>query len=164
VISADLRWMKVEVLTLYQRVSGEIQVRGRLSPTLNDPEPNFHLRNVAAEPLVPGAPRLQNIPEGLFRKPFVGALVPMEPEPPSPDDVPDKTRRYVFFQSSAFNVKAFAEFPTAVEAHMHTDMLLKSQFFQVLDATFTAVGADGQTWTRPSAYLNRELMVALYLG
>ena len=156
--------MKVEVVTLYQRVSGEIQIRGRLAPTLNDPEPTFHLRNVASEPLVPGAPRLQNIPEGLFRKPFVGAVVPMEAEPPPPDEVLEKARRYVFFQGSTFNVRASVEFPAAADPRMHQDMLLKSQFFTVVEANFTAVGAEGQAWTRPFAYLNRDLMVALYLG
>ena len=163
-ISADLRWTKVEVVTLYQRVSGEIQVRGRLAPTLNDPEATFHLRNIASEPFLPGAPRLQNIPEGLFRKPLVGAVVPMEPEPPPPDDFPDKARRFLFFQGSTFNVRASVEFPAAADPHMHTDMLLKGQFFPVLEATFTAVGAEGQAWTRPTAYLNRDLMVALYLS
>ena len=163
-ISADLHWMKVELLTLYQRVSGEIQVRGRLAPTLNDPETTFQLRNVASEPFLPGAPRLQNIPGGLFRKPLVGAVVPVDSEPPSPDDVPDKARRYVFYQGTTFNVRASVEFPAAADQHMHSDMLLKSQFFPVVEATFTAVGAEGQTWTRPFAYLNRDLMVALYLG
>ena len=47
-ISAELHWLKVELVTLYQRVSGEIQVRGRLSPTLNDPELTFHLRKKVA--------------------------------------------------------------------------------------------------------------------
>lgn len=156
--------MKVEVVTLYQRVSGEIQIRGRLVPTLNDPEPTFHLRNVGSEPLLPGAPRLQNIPDGLFRKPYVGAVVPMEPEPPSPDEVLEKAKRYVFFQGTTFNVRGSVEFPSAADPSMHTDMLLKSPFFHVVDANFTAVGAEGQAWTRPSVYLNRDLMVALYLG
>ena len=163
-IAGELHWMKVEVLTLYQRVTGEIQIRGRLAPTLNDPETTFQLRNLASEPFLPGAPRLQNVPGGLFRKPLVGAVVPLDPEPPSPDEVLDKTRRYLFFQGSTFNVRASVEFPSAAEPRMHTDMLLKSQFFPVVDATFTAVGAEGQAWTRASAYLNRDLMVALYLG
>ena len=164
VINAEVHSMKVEVLTMYQRVSGEMQIRGRLSPTLNDPEPIFHLHNIAAEPLLPGAPRLQNIADGLFRKPMVGAVVPIDPEPPSPDDIPEKKRRYIFFQGSTFNVRASVEFPTAADPAMHQDLLLKSQFFPVVDATFSAVGAEGQSWTRPAAYLNRELMVALYLG
>ena len=115
VINAELHSIKVEVLTMYQRVSGEMQIRGRLSPTLNDPEPIFHLHNIAAEPLLPGAPRLQNIADGLFRKPMVGAVVPIDPEPPSPDDIPDKKRRYIFFQGSTFNVRASVEFPTAAD-------------------------------------------------
>jgi hypothetical protein len=164
VIAGELHWMTVEVLTLYQRVSAEIQVRGRLLSTLNDPELTFQLRNVASEPFLPGAPRLQNIPAGLFRKPMVGAVVPLEQEPPPPDEVLEKSRRYLFFQGSTFNVRASVEFPSAAEPRMHTDMLLKSQFFAVVDANFTAVGAEGQAWTRPFAYLNRDLMVALYLG
>jgi hypothetical protein len=164
VISAELHWMKVEVVTLYQRVSAEIQIRGRLAPTLNDPEPTFHLRNIASEPFLPGAPHLQNIPDGLFRKPYVGAVVPMETEPPSPDEVLDKAKRYVFFQGTTFNVRGSVEFPSAADPRMHSDMLLKSQFFPVVDANFTAVGAEGQAWTRSFAYLNRDLMVALYLG
>jgi hypothetical protein len=164
VISADVHWMKVEVLTLYQLVSAEIQVRGRIAPTLNDPEPILHLRNVAAEPLLPGAPKLQNIPDGLFRKPLLGAIAPLEPEPPSPDEARDKTRRYVFFQGSTFNVRGSVEFPPAADPHMHTDMLLKSQFFPVVEATFTAVGVERAPWTHPLAYLNRDLMIAIYLG
>ena len=79
-------------------------------------------------------------------------------------DYTDKKRRFIFFQGSTFNVRASVEFPAAADPAMHQDLLLKSQFFPVVDATFSAVGAEGQSWTRPAAYLNRELMVALYLG
>lgn len=53
-ISLSIAWSKVDVLTPYQRITAEIQIRGRLRETINDPEPLFHLRNVSAEPLVPG--------------------------------------------------------------------------------------------------------------
>jgi len=54
-INPSVAWTKVDVLTSYQRLSGEIQMRVRLRETMNDPEPLFHLRNVSAEPLLPGA-------------------------------------------------------------------------------------------------------------
>ena len=54
-MAASLAWAKVDVLTAYQRLTAEIQVRGRLRETINDPEQHFHLRNVSAEPLLPGA-------------------------------------------------------------------------------------------------------------
>ena len=61
-------WTKVDVLTSYQRITAEIQIRGRLRETMNDAEPLFHLRNVSAEPLLPGAVQLNGVPEGLFNK------------------------------------------------------------------------------------------------
>ena len=72
---ANLSWSKVDVLTAYQRLTGEIQVRGgRLRETMNDPEPLFHMRNVSAEPLLPGAVPLNGVPEGLFNKAMVGGI------------------------------------------------------------------------------------------
>ena len=74
------------MLTAYERLTAEIQVRGgRLRETLNDPEPLFHLRNVSAEPLVPGAVPLNGVPEGLFNKNLIGGIRTIEPEPPPPD-------------------------------------------------------------------------------
>jgi hypothetical protein len=70
----------------------------------------------------------------------------------------------VFFQGSTFNVRGSVEFPPAADPHMHTDMLLKSQFFPVVEATFTAVGVERAPWTHPLTYLNRDLMIAIYLG
>ena len=78
-LSAQLAWSKVDVLTSYQRITAEIQIRGRLFPTINDPEPMFHLRNVSAEALVPGAVPLNGVPEGLFSKALIGGIRTIEP-------------------------------------------------------------------------------------
>src|SRR5437870_10447404 len=91
--SANLSWSKVDVLTPYQRLTAEVQVRGgRLRETINDPEPLFHMRNVSAEPLLPGAVPLSGVPEGLFNKNLIGGIRTIEPEPPPPDLVADMTR------------------------------------------------------------------------
>src|SRR5438132_14361944 len=97
--AANLSWSKVDVLTSYERLTAEIQVRGgRLRETINDPEPLFHLRNVSAEPLLTGAVPLSGVPEGLFNKNFIGGIRTIEPEPPPPDMVADMIRRYVMFR------------------------------------------------------------------
>src|SRR6059036_2209017 len=95
-IGANLSWSKVDLLTSFHRLTAEIQVRGgRLRETINDPEPLFHMRNVSAEPLVPGAVPLSGVPEGLFNKNLIGGIRTIEPEPPPPDLVADMIRRYV---------------------------------------------------------------------
>ena len=38
VLKPAVAWTKVEVLTSYQRLTGEIQMRVRLRETINDPE------------------------------------------------------------------------------------------------------------------------------
>ena len=63
-IGPNVAWTKVDVLTSYQRLTAEMQIRGRIRETINDPEPLFHLRNVSAEPLLPGAVPLNGVPEG----------------------------------------------------------------------------------------------------
>jgi hypothetical protein len=162
---ANLSWSKVDVLTPYQRLTGEIQVRGgRLRETINDPESLFHLRNVSAEPLLPGAVPLSGVPEGLFNKAFVGGIRTIDPEPPPPDVVVEMMRRYVMFQASTFMVTGAAEFPRATEANMHTEILMKNRFFQVLDATITIFGVNGKSWTQPNIWVNRDLMLAVFLG
>ena len=163
--AASLSWSKVDVLTPYQRITAEIQVRGgRLRETINDPEPLFHMRNVSAEPLVPGAVPLTGIPEGLFNKNLIGGIRTIEPEPPPPDHVADVMRRYVMFQGAMFMVTGAAEFPTATEPNMHTEILMKARFFQVLDATITIFGVTGKSWTQPNIWVNRDLMLAVFLG
>jgi len=163
--AANLSWSKVDVLTSFQRLTAEIQVRGgRLRETINDPEPLFHMRNVSAEPLVPGAVPLAGVPEGLFNKNFVGGMRTIEPEPPPPDLVAEMIRRYVMFQTTQFMVTGAAEFPKATEPNMHTEILMKARFFQVLDATITIFGVSGKSWTQPNIWVNRDLMLAVFLG
>jgi hypothetical protein len=152
------------MLTPYQRVTAEIQMRGRLRETMNDPEPLFHLRNVSAEPLLPGALQLNGVPEGLFNKSLVGGIRTIEPEPAPPDQVMEVVRRYVMYQAGSFIVTGAAEFPKAAEKAMHNEIMLKSRFFQILDATVTVIGVVGKSWTQPTIWVNRDHMLALYLG
>ncbi|MGH7764566.1 MAG: hypothetical protein ACREOM_09150 [Candidatus Dormibacteraceae bacterium] len=163
-LNPTVAWSKVDVLTHYQRITAEIQMRGRLRETMNDPEPLFHMRNVSAEPLLPGALQLNGVPEGLFNKGLVGGIRTIEVEPPPPDQVTDIVRRYVMYQAGNFIVTGAAEFPKAAETTMHNEILLKSRFFQVVDATVTIVGVAGKSWTQPMIWVNRDHMLALYLG
>jgi len=162
-LNTAVTWSKVDVLTAYQRLTGEIQMRVRLRETMNDPEPLFHLRNVSAEPLLPGAVALNGVPEGLFSKAMVGGIRTLEPEPPPPDQL-EVTRRYAMFQASTFMVTGAAEFPKALEPKMHGEMLLKTPFFSLVDVTITIIGANGKSWAQPIVWLNRSHMLALYLG
>jgi hypothetical protein len=163
--AANLSWGKVDVLTAFQRLTAEIQVRGgRLGQTINDPEPLFHLRNVSAEPLVPGAVPLSGVPEGLFNKAHIGGIRTIEPEPPPADQAPDMVRRYIMYQGISFMVTGAAEFPKLTEAGMHTEILMKNHFFQILDATVTIFGVAGKSWTQPTIWVNRDQMLGLFLG
>jgi hypothetical protein len=162
-ISPTVAWSKVDVLTAYQRLTGEIQMRVRLRETMNDPEPFFHLRNVSAEPLLPGAVPLNGVPEGLFNKALVGGIRTVEPEPPPPDQL-EVTRRYAMYQAGSFMVTGAAEFPKALEAKMHAEVLLKNPFFSLVDVTVTVIGITGKSWTQPVIWVNRAQMLALYLG
>jgi hypothetical protein len=163
-INAAIAWSKVDVLTPSQRLTAEMQIRGRLRDTINDPEPVFHLRNVSAEPLIPGAVSLNGVPEGLFSKAYVGGIRTIEPEPPPPDQIIEMIRRYVMFQANTFLVTGAVEFPKATEPAMHNEILMKSRFFAVLDATVTIFGVSAKSWTQPLIMVNRDLMVGLYLG
>jgi hypothetical protein len=164
-IGANLSWSKVDVLTSFQRLTAEIQVRGgRLRETINDPEPLFHLRNISAEPLVPGAVPLSGVPEGLFNKNYVAGIRTIEPEPAPPDLVAEMIRRYVMFQAAGFMVTGAAEFPKATEPAMHTEILMKSRYFPMLDVTVTIFGVNGKSWTQPNIWVNRDLMLAVFLG
>jgi hypothetical protein len=163
-LTPSLAWSKVDVLTQYQRITAEIQVRSRLRDTMNDPEPLFHLRNVSAEPLLPGAVPLNGVPEGLFNKAMVGGIRGIDPEPPPPDQVIELIRRYVMFQAATFMVTGAAEFPKVVEATMHNEILLKSRFVPMVDVTITVFGAASKSWTQPTILVNRDHMLALYLG
>lgn len=157
-------WAKVDVLTPYQRLNAEIQIRGRLRETMNDPESLFHLRNISAEPLLPGAVQLSGVPEGLFNKLEICAIRTLEAEPPPPDQVVDRIRRYAMFQGASFMVSGFAEFPKASSPQMHTEVLLKGRFFQLLDATVTMIGVEGRSWTQSDIWVNRDQMLGLFLG
>lgn len=163
-LNPNLAWSKVDVLTSYQRLTAEVQIRGRLRDTINDPEPLFHLRNVSAEPLVPGAVPLSGVPEGLFSKALVGGIRAIDPEPPPPDQIVEMVRRYIMFQAGSFMVTGAAEFPKATEAGMHNEILMKSRFFPIIDATITIFGVAGKSWTQPSILVNRDQMLALFLG
>jgi hypothetical protein len=162
-INPTIAWTKVDVLTAYQRLSGDIQMRVRLRETMNDPEPYFHLRNVSAEPLMPGAVPLNGVPEGLFSKSLIGGIRTVEPEPPPPDQL-EVVRRYAMYQAANFMVAGAAEFPKALEAKMHSEVLLKNPFFELVDVTVTIIGVSGKTWTQPVIWVNRAHMLALYLG
>src|SRR5260370_22407295 len=163
-LTPNIVWSKVDVLTAYQRITAEIQIRGRLRDTINDPEPMFHLRNVSAEPLLPGAVALNGVPEGLFNKTTIGGIRTIEAEPPPPDQTIETMRRYVMFQADTFMVTGAAEFPKGAEPRMHNEILLKSHFFPMLDVTVTVFGVSGKSWTQSSILVNRDHMLALYLG
>ena len=162
-INPTVAWTKVELLTAYQRLSGEIQMRVRLRETINDPEPYFHLRNVSAEPLLPGAVALNGVPEGLFNKALIAGIRTLEPEPPPPDQM-EVTRRYAMFQGANFMVAGAAEFAKALEPKMHSEVLLKNPFFSLVDVTVTIIGVAGKSWSQPIMWVNRSHMLALYLG
>ncbi len=163
-VNPNLAWTKVDVLTSYERLTAEIQIRGRLRETINDPEPLFHLRNVSAEPLIPGAVQLNGVPEGLFNKGRIGGIRTIDPEPPPPDQVVEMIRRYIMFQAGTFMVTGAAEFPKATEASMHNEILMKNTFFPIQDATVTIFGVHGKTWTQPNIWVNRDQMLAVFLG
>jgi hypothetical protein len=150
--AANIAWAKVDVLTAFERLTAEIQVRGRLREVINDPE------------LVPGAVQLSGVPEGLFNKNLVGGIRTIEPEPPPPDQVMEMMRRYIMFQTGTFMVTGAAEFPKATEPAMHNEILLKGRFFPIVDATVTMFGVAGKTWTQPSIWVNRDQMLAIFLG
>jgi hypothetical protein len=163
-LNVAIAWSKVDLLTPSQRITAELQIRGRLRDTINDPEPVFHLRNVSAEPLIPGAVPLNGVPEGLFSKTLVGGIRTIDPEPPPPDQIMEMIRRYIMFQANTFMVTGAVEFPKATEAAMHNELLMKSRFFPVVDATVTILGMSSKSWTQPLIMVNRDLMLALYLG
>jgi hypothetical protein len=162
-LNPNIVWTKVDVLTSYQRITAEIQVRGRLRETMNDAEPLFHLRNVFAEPLLPGAVQLNGVPEGLFDKAAICGIRTIEAEAPMPDQ-PEFMRRYAMYQGTTFMVTGAAEFPKASEPAMHGELLMKARFFPLVDVTVTVIGALGKSWTQPTIWVNRDLMLALYLG
>jgi len=162
-LAPSIAWVKVDVLTSYQRITAEIQVRGRLRDTMNDPESLFHLRNVSAEPLTLGAVPLNGVPEGTFNKAAVCGIRTIEAEAPLPDQ-PEVIRRFVMFQGTTFMVTGAAEFPKLSDPKMHSEVLMKSRFFAMVDVTVVVIGTAGKSWTQPVIWINRDQMMALYLG
>lgn len=162
---AETQWVPVEVLAAYQRVTAEVQIRGRVRQILNDPQPEMvPLRNLNVKPLVAGAQSLSNLPEGALSKTFMGVVVPLAPEAVSPDEIIEKMRRHVLVQGETFTVRGLAEFPVAVDQSLHREQLIKSRFFPVVDAAIEFVGGDGETWRAQLAYVNRDLVVGLFLS
>jgi hypothetical protein len=165
-INVEAVWWKVEIFTGYQIVSAEMQIRGRFQQALNDPEPYATVRNVATTPLLPGAPRLQAIAEGILNRPTFGAVRTIETEPPAPDEgMMEMTRRFLYFEGTNFTVKGAVEFPVAADPKLHREMLFKSKFFPVHDVALTVIGAEMAAplqWSK--CYVNRDLLVGLYLG
>ena len=151
------------MLTIYQLVTAEMQIRGRLSSQLNDSEPFVKVRNVDTQPLLPGAPRLVGIPHGTLNKDYFCAIRTVEAEPPAPDMAMENIGRFCFFQGAGFSARGQVEFPSAADPTMHQEMLFKGRFFKLNDVTVSVVGAEGPALVRPEFYINRELMVALYL-
>jgi hypothetical protein len=47
---------------------------------------------------------------------------------------------------------------------MHTEILMKNRFFQILDATITIFGVNGKSWTQPNIWVNKDLMLGVFLG
>ncbi len=157
-------WWQVEAFTGYQIVNGEMQVRGRFQQQLNDPEPYATIRGVSTTPLLPGAPRLQGIADGMLSKASCGAVRTVEPEPPHPDELPDQVRRHLYFQGIGFTVKGMAEFPAAADPKLHREMLFKSRFFPVVEASLSVIGVEAPAITWQLAYVNRDLVVGIYLA
>ena len=164
-LNVEAVWAKIEAFTAYQVIAAEMQVRGRFAIALNDPEPYATLHNIATTPLLPGAPRLQSIAEGVVNKGNFGAVRTIDPEPPGPDDgIMELKKRFLFFQANNFTLKGQVEFPIAADPTLHREMLFKSKFFPVVEASITVVGAEMQPLTWPRCYVNRDHMVGIYLG
>ena len=86
------------------------------------------------------------------------------PSPAQPSLRQELIRRYAMFQGATFMVSGFAEFPKAAAHEMHTEMLLKGRFFNLVDATVTMIGVAGKSWTQPNIYVNRDQMLSLFMG
>src|SRR6202011_4280617 len=151
---------KVEIFAVYQLIAAEMQVRGRVQASLNDPDPYVVLHNVMTTPLLPGAPRLQSIAEGYASKLNFGVIRTVEPESAPPDQAFELTKRFIYFQGLNFTVKGSVECPAAADPTLHREMLFKARFFPVVDATLTVIGAEVAPLQWPRCYADRALMVA----
>ena len=41
---------------------------------------------------------------------------------------------------------------------------MKSRFFAMIDVTVTMFGVQGKSWTQPNIWVNRDHMLAVFLG
>jgi hypothetical protein len=163
-INVEAHWWKVEIFAVYQLIAAEMQVRGRVQASLNDPDPYVVLHNVMTTPLLPGAPRLQSIAEGYASKTNFGVIRTVEPEGAPPDQALELTKRFIYFQGTNFTVKGSVEFPAAADPKLHREMLFKAKFFSVVDASLTPIGVELAPLLWPQCYVNRDLVVGVYLG
>src|SRR5258706_16075654 len=100
----------------------------------------------------------------MIRRPPRSTLFPYTTLFRSPDQVMERIRRYAMFQGATFMVSGFAEFPKAVAPEMHTEVLMKGRFFQLLEATVTIIGVEAKSWTQSDIWVNHDQMLALFLG
>jgi hypothetical protein len=163
-LNVEAHWWKVEIFAVYQLITAEMPVRGRVQHALNDPDPYLTLRNLETTPLLAGAPRLQSIAEGYVSKLNFGAVRTVDPEPAAPDQAAELTKRFIYFQGTNFTVKGAVEFPVAADPKLHREMLFKARFFPVVDVTLSVIGAGAAPLQWASCFVNRDLMVGLYLG
>jgi len=163
-INVEAVWWKVEIFAVYQLIAAELPVRGRVQNALNDPDPYVTLRNIETTPLIAGAPRLQSIAEGYASKLNFGVIRTIEAELAPPDQALELTKRFIYFQGTNFTLKGSVEFPAAADPKLHREMLFKAKFFSVVDASLTPVGVEMPPLQWPRCFVNRDLMVGVYLG
>jgi hypothetical protein len=165
-LGAETHWAPIEVLAAYERVRAEVQVIGKIKLILDDPEPELlPLRHVSVTPLVPGVHRFQDVPEAALNKAFMGVVVPLQQEPISPDEIVERVKRHVLIQGETFTVQGIAEFSAVVDPGFHRDLLVKNRFFPVIQASIGLVGpGEFPTWEASLAYVNRDLIVGLFLS
>ena len=160
----DLRWERVDALLVYQHISAEMQIRGRLRETLYGADQYLRLRNVTATPLRRGVPPVQGAPEGFISTSQLGALWMLEPEIESAEEAIQKTRRWVLFQAESFSVKGCADFPIHADPAMHRELILKMRFFPLKEVEITMIESDSPPIKKYEAWFNRDLMVGLFLA
>ncbi len=163
VVGLEARWVPIHAFAVYQRMSAELFFRGRLRDRLTDPEPLLRLRNVSSEPLLSGVPRLTGVAEATLDRDFVGAIGLVEQEPPNPD-APLEVARHALFQGSGFTVTGLAQFPAGADAAQHLNLVTKAAFWPVAQARISLAGSDAAPWELPLAWVNRNLIFAIYLA
>jgi hypothetical protein len=154
----------MEAILVYERLSAEMQVRGRLRETLYGTDQYLRLRNVTSTPLRSGVQPVQGAPEGFITTSQLGALWLMQPDMESAEEAIQKNKRWVLFQAETFIVKGCAEFPVHADPEMHRELILKMRFFPLKDVEISLVDSDQPPIKRYEAWVNRDLMVGLFLG